>query len=149
MRDRYLELFEQRAFRLFWLGFTVSALGDAMSSVALTWFVYQATHSAQAVGLFLFVYTAPVLLGGFLVGPLLDRHDRRTVLLLDSLVRSAVFGTIPVLHATGHLTLWLVYAAAAVYGLLKMIPLAGGPALIPTLVPTTHLDTANALESLA
>lgn len=119
-----------------------------MTQVALTWLVYQSTHSAQAVGLFLFAYTAPVLLGGFLIGPLLDRYDRRTIMLVDSLIRGTVVATIPVLSAAGHLALWQVYGVAAVYGLLKMITLAGGPALVPALVPPGSLATANALETL-
>ena len=47
------------------------------------------------------------------------------------------------------LALWHVYAVAAVYGFLMMIPLAGGPTIVPTLVPREQLPTANALEMLS
>jgi len=144
----YRDIFRYRSFRVFWLGFTFSVLGDAMTGVALTWLVYQATHSARAVGLLLLASTGPVLVGGLLVGPLLDRFDRRVVMITDSVVRGLAVATIPLLHALGHLPLWPVYAVAAVYGCLKMITLAGGPALVPALVPAAHLDTANALETL-
>jgi MFS family permease len=146
--EHYRAIFANRPFRLFWLGFTFSALGDAMTQVALIWLVYQSTHSARVVGLFLFAYTAPVLVGGFLVGPLLDRYDRRTVMLIDSLARGFVVALIPLLNAFGHLSLLPVFAAAAIYGLLKMITLAGGPALVPSIVPDRQLATANALETL-
>ncbi len=144
----YRDIFQYRSFRVFWLGFTFSVLGDAMTGVALTWLVYQATHSARAVGLLLLASTGPVLIGGLLVGPLLDRFDRRAVMIADSVVRGLAVATIPLLHALGHLPLWPVYAVAAVYGCLKMITLAGGPALVPALVPAARLDTANALETL-
>jgi len=69
-------------------------------------------------------------------------------MIADSVVRGLAVATIPLLHALGHLPLWPVYAVAAVYGCLKMITLAGAPALVPALVPATRLDTANALETL-
>lgn len=70
-------------------------------------------------------------------------------MVVDNLVRGAVVASIPLAHAVGQLHLWHIYAAAAVYGLLMMISLAGGPALIPSLVRRDRLPTANALEVLS
>ena len=49
----------------------------------------------------------------------------------DSLLRAAVFATIPLAAVFGGLTAVQLYLVAAVYGLLKMTSLAGFPALIP------------------
>jgi MFS family permease len=120
-----------------------------MTNVALIWYVYQTTHAPQAVGLLLLCYTGPVILGGLLAGSLLDRFNRRTVMLVDATFRGLVVATIPLLSAVGHLALWQLYGAAVVYGLLYMIPLAGAPSLIPSLVAREQLATANALETLS
>jgi MFS family permease len=93
------------------------------------------------------LYTAPVAVGGLLAGWALDRFDRRRLLVGDSLVRGTVFATIPVAGALGELRVTQLYLAAAVYGLLKMISLAGFPALIPSLVRAEQLTAANALEA--
>jgi MFS family permease len=145
----YRRIFEIPAFRRFWLGMTVSGFGDAMTRVALTWYVLETTGSAGAVGALLVAFTAPIAVGGFLAGWLLDRFDRRRVMLFDSLLRGAMVGGVPLLHATGQLVLWHVYVVAAGYGLLMMISLAGGPTIIPSLVPDDQLATANALEMLS
>jgi MFS family permease len=137
------------SFRRFWLGFTFSALGDAMTKVALIWYVYQTTGSPQALGGLLLCYTGPVVVGGLLAGTLLDRFDRRRVMLLDNIVRGVAVALIPLLHVFGALALWHLYAVAAVYGFLYMITLAGTPSLIPALVNARQLDTANALETLS
>ena len=121
------------------LGFSLSYLGDTISRVALTWFVYESTHSPEALGLLSLFYTGPVILGGLVAGWLLDRFDRRRVMMADSLLRAAIFMLIPILNAAGMLALWHVYAVAAVYGFLMMIPLAGGPTIVPTLVPREQL----------
>src|ERR1051326_3042342 len=147
--NNYQAVFRSPPFRAFWLGFTCSAIGDAMTNVALIWYVYQTTHSPQAVGLLLLCYTGPVILGGLLAGSLLDRFNRRTVMLVDATFRGLVVALIPLLSALGHLALWQFYVVAIVYGLLYMIPLAGGPSLIPAFVAQEQLATANALETLS
>jgi MFS family permease len=147
--DRYRAVFANRSFRIFWSGFSFSVLGDGMTRVALIWFVYSATGSARAVGTLLLCYTGPIIVGGLMAGVLLDRFDRRKVMIADNLTRGAVIALIPLLHALGRLALWHAYVAAGVYGLLMMISLAGGPSLVPSLVPDEHLATANALEMLS
>src|SRR5215470_14080238 len=115
------------AFRNFWLAFTLSSVGDAMTKTALIWYVFERTGSTAAVGLLLLAYAGPVIFGGLLAGYLLDRYDRRIVLLVDSLIRGAVVTSVPIAAAAGHLMLMHVYAAAALYGFLFMIGLAGTP----------------------
>jgi predicted MFS family arabinose efflux permease len=147
--DNYRQVFAYHSFRNFWVGFSLSYLGDTISRVALTWFVYETTHAPEALGLLSLFYTGPVIVGGLMAGWLLDRFDRRRVMMVDSLLRAAIFMLIPLLHAAGILALWHVYAVAAVYGFLMMIPLAGGPTIVPTLVPREQLPAANALEMLS
>lgn len=102
----YLGLLENRRFRLLWTGSTVSTLGDGAAWVALAWTVYELEASASAVGALLVAYTAPVLLGGPLVGVVLDRVDRRRLLVADNLVRGAATAAVPLLYALGRLRLW-------------------------------------------
>jgi MFS family permease len=147
--DSYRQIFHNASFRRFWFGFSFSVLGDAMTRVALTWFVYETTGSAAALGWLMLCYTGPIIVGGLLAGTLLDRFDRRMVMVADNLVRGLAVTLIPLLYALGQLALWHIYAVAAVYGLLMIISLAGGPALVPSLVPREQLATANALEMLS
>ncbi len=147
------------AFRRVWLGATVSAAGDAASWIALVALVLGTPHASVAV--LAICYTAPVAAGGLAAGWALDRFERRKLLIADALARAAVFALIPVSAALaastaastpgqpGALPLWLIYAVAAVYGLLKMISLAGFPALIPQLVDADQLSRANALEGVS
>jgi MFS family permease len=147
--DSYRQIFQNRSFRRFWFGFSFSVLGDSMTRVALIWFVYEQTGSAAALGWLMLCYTGPIVAGGLLAGSLLDRFDRRAVMVVDNIVRGLAVALIPLLYALGQLAIWHIYAVAAVYGLLMMISLAGGPALVPSLVPREQLATANALEMLS
>jgi MFS family permease len=148
MLRRYRDVLKRPAFRWFWLGFTCSEIGDVVTRVALTWFVYEQTRSPEALGWLALCYTGPVIVGGLVAGPLLDRFDRRRVMIADNALRGGAVALIPLLYALGVLVIWHVYAVAAVYGLLMMISLAGGPSLIPSLVDEEHVATANALETV-
>jgi MFS family permease len=134
-------------FRRLWLGSSISALGDGMTWTALAWIVLGQANSPGALGWLAICYTAPVLAGGAVLGPLLDRFPKRTLLLADSLVRAGVIGSIPLLALRDTVPLAMVYAAAGVHGLLKMLPLAGVPAAIPDLLPEKELSAANGLET--
>jgi MFS family permease len=147
--NRYRKLLAVPEFRRLWMGSTASALGDGATWIALSWLVYQRTQSPGRVGLLVFAYGAPVLVGGLVTGPLLDRFGAVRVMRLDSLFRGAVMASIPMLASVGAVPLWALYAVATSYGLLKMVPLAGVPTLIPSLVRPGQLDTANAMESLS
>ena len=145
----YRQILKNRDFRLFWLSFTCSVLGDAMTRVALTWLVYDLTGSARALGVLAFTYTAPVIIGGLLAGLILDRFDRRQVMMIDNIIRGVAMLAIPLLYATGALALWHIYAVSLVYGSLLMLTLAGSPSLVPELVDESLLTIANALETLS
>lgn len=141
-------LVEQPAFRRFWTGFAAAVTADEIVRLAFVWFVYAHTGSAAAVGWLMVCFTAPILVGGFLAGWVLDRFDRRLAMILDNLVRAGAIALVPLLRLLDLLQPWHLYAIAGLFGLLLMIPLAGTPTLIPSLVPVERRQTANALEVL-
>jgi MFS family permease len=145
----YRNILQNKNYLTFWLGYTFSAIGDVLTRVALTWFVFEKTKSPQALGILTIAYTAPILIGGLFAGPLLDRFSARRVMFADNLIRGLAFALLPILYAMGVLKVWHVYLFAVLYGLLMMISLAGGPTLIPSLVREDQLDTANAMETLS
>ncbi|GAA2406794.1 hypothetical protein GCM10010404_76120 [Nonomuraea africana] len=148
-RAGYRQALSRRDFRVLWLGSSLSLMGDGMTFVALTWLVLSQPGGVQLLGLLTVCYTLPVFAGGLLSGPILDRFDKRHVLAVDSVVRGAAMVSIPVASALGEVPAALPFVVAAVYGLFKMVPLAGFPAAIPDLVPEEDRDAANALESLS
>lgn len=146
--DNYRQIFQNVSFRRYWMGFAFSFMGDMITRVSMTWFVWETTQSEAALGWLSFFYLFPVVVGGFVAGWLLDRFDRRKVMLIDSIARGVVVLIVPVLYALNLLEIWHIYAVVSVYGFLFMIAAAGGPSILPSLVPEEQLSTANALEML-
>ncbi|HLE79238.1 MAG TPA: MFS transporter [Candidatus Limnocylindrales bacterium] len=145
----YRRLLRRRAFALLWTGATISALGDGLSWIALVWLLLELGGSSGSIGLLVAAYTGPVIVSGLVAGHLLDRFDRRRVLIVDNVIRGLAIASIPILSATGNLATWQLYAVAIVYGSLFMISLAGVPTLIASLVPDDELTTANAMETMS
>ncbi|HEX6867252.1 MAG TPA: MFS transporter, partial [Candidatus Limnocylindrales bacterium] len=123
-------------------------IGDGLTWVSLVWLVYELGGGPAEIGLLAACYSGPVIIGGLAAGVLLDRFDRRTLLMADNAIRGLTVLSIPIAAAAGALTLPHLYVVAAIYGLLYMTSLAGFPTMLPDLVEPDELPTANAMESL-
>ena len=146
---RYLQLLRQRDFALLWGGATISAVGDGMSFVALLWLLIERGGTPADVGWLAAIFTAPVIIGGFATGVILDIFDPRRVLAADNALRGLAMASVPIASALGVLTTAHLFVVAAVYGLLFMTSAAGIPSLITRLIRRDDLTTANAMESLS
>jgi MFS family permease len=138
-----------RDFRLFLSGQLVSQCGTWVQTVAQGWLVLQLTDSAFAVGLVTALGSLPILLFTLYGGVVADRVDkRRMVLLLQSLMLLEAL-TLAVLTDRGWITVHLVMALAAVYGLLSAFEVPTRQAMVSEIVGKADLMNAIALNSSA
>ena len=148
--ERYRRLLRNRPFARLWTGSTVSAFGDSLTWVALVWLVYARSGSPREVSALVIVATAPVFVGGVLMGAALDRFERRRFLALVNVVLGAAVLSVPLAAVTGVVTSAHLFAVAGLYGFLKMANWAGVPSIVPSLVvDPDDLATANAMESVS
>ncbi|MGH2494729.1 MAG: MFS transporter [Ktedonobacteraceae bacterium] len=140
---------EHPAFRRLWLGLTISRMGDALTIVALTWFVLQLTGSGLAIGLLVLCFQLPAMISSPLLGKLLDRFQPRFIMGFDNFWRAAIIAAIPLLYWSGNLHLWMVYGLALCAGLLAPATEVGVRVVIPRLVAWKELERANALSSIS
>jgi predicted MFS family arabinose efflux permease len=118
----------------------VSELGTWLAYVALAVAVYDRTHSPSWVGVLLLLDSVPAILAGFVLGPLLDRADRRLVLVFGELGGAAAFTG---LALSGSLAPLLVLAFLA--GCAAALTSPGLNAALPKLVPHSDLAAVNGL----
>lgn len=144
----YVAVLRIADYRLLWTALVINLLGDGATYTALAWITVERA-GAGGLGVLGVCLTLPVIAGGAVIGPLLDRFSRRKLFIYDSVFRAAVVALIPLLATLDMLAMWHLYGVALVYGLLKIIPLAGTPAVLPELVPAEDLQAASGLEATA
>jgi predicted MFS family arabinose efflux permease len=89
---RFRDVFAVGEFRVLWLAYAQSRIGDQLARVALSVLVYDRTHSAAWTALTYAMTILPNLAGGALLGGLADRFDRRTVMIVADLIRAVLVG---------------------------------------------------------
>jgi hypothetical protein len=135
-------------FTIVWIGQLVSVLASNMSSFALTIWAYQETGSATTLGLLSACFTVPFILISPIAGAMVDRYDRKLMMMVSDLGAVAATTAILVLKATGRLALWQYGAAAVVYGLSGAFQWPAYMAAITVMVPKRHLGRANGMMML-
>src|SRR4051812_27392512 len=102
---------ENRNFRLLWLGQVVSQLGDWFSSVALYALLYDLTRSATAVAGIMVVQMLPIALVSPTAGVIVDRFDRRRIMIATDIFRGTVI--LGLLLVRTPSMVWLAYVVTA------------------------------------
>ena len=128
----------------FLAGLLVSRLGDQIYGLALPWLVYNLTGSALVMGGVFAAAQLPVLLSP-LVGSLVDRWDRRRILLAAAVARAALVGAVPLLWQTGALALWHLLALGFALGLCTQLADLALFAITPLAVPEPDIPAINGL----
>jgi DHA3 family macrolide efflux protein-like MFS transporter len=128
-----------------WVGQVLSQIGDGVSKVALLYFVYDLTDSAMQMTVIGILETIPPLVLGAFAGVYLDRIPKKAAMIGIDVTRAVLLTVIPLLYASGLLTLMGLYILVFVIALFSM---AFGPALsaaVPLLVRENQLTQANAI----
>jgi DHA3 family macrolide efflux protein-like MFS transporter len=129
-------------------GFAVSALGDGMAIVAVSWLAMQlATPAGRGfwVALAVAAYTLPSVLGTIIFGRRLARWSGARLAGWDATLRAASLAAIPLAYATGTLTPILYVVLLACSSLLHSWGSAGRYTLIAEVLPKEHYLAGNAL----
>ncbi|MGQ0805534.1 MAG: MFS transporter [Actinomycetota bacterium] len=137
-----------RDFRLLWTGELISQTGSQITLVAVFIQVFQLTGSSAAVGIIGLAQLGPLIVMTLLGGPLIDRIDRRRLMVLAA-GGQAVASFVLLLGAlSGDPPLVLVYVAAGLSGGLAGFSLSTRSATTPNTVPASQLSPALALNQV-
>jgi hypothetical protein len=135
-------------FTIVWLGQIISVLASSMTGFGMTLWMYKQTESATAMALMQVAFITPFLLLSPIAGAMVDRYNRKLMMMISDL--GAVLSTtaILILYVSGHLEFWHLYIAAVVNGLGNTFQWPAYSSAISTMVPKEQFGRANGLMSL-
>ena len=145
-RIQILRPLRERDFALFWVGWTVSLIGDGFFLVAIAWQVFDLWNTPTALAVVGVAETIPIVAFVLVGGVVADRFERRKVLIFSSALRGAAVGVLGVLAVTETVELWHIFVLSAFFGAGQAFQGPAAGAIIPDLVPRHLLVQANSLS---
>jgi predicted MFS family arabinose efflux permease len=139
------EMWQHRGMRLIFVANLVSMIGSGMNSAAVIWYILQATHSEVSLGTLIALQTVPSLLLLPFTGVLIDREDRRHLMMWLDSARGLIIFSVALLVFTHRVHLWQIYAMniLVAIGFWMFFPTVN--ALIQELTPDDKMLDSNAL----
>src|SRR5436309_601038 len=141
---RYVPLWRNRDYMLLWWGQMISAVGTRVSMLAFPLFVLALTHSPAQAGLIGAMRGLPYALLILPAGALVDRWNRKRVMILCDIGRAIALGSIPIALILGRLTIVQLYVVSLVEGILFTFFGLAETACLPQVVAKEQLPTAAA-----
>ncbi len=138
-----------RAFSVIWAGQFVSLLGTGMTRFAITLWAWQLTGQATALAMAAFFSFAPGILMSPVAGALVDRWNRKLVMILSDLAAGMSTVALLLLSWQGSLELWHIYAAGAFASAFESFQFPAYSAAITTMVDRKHYSRTSAMLGLA
>jgi MFS family permease len=137
-----------RDFRLFWIGLFISNVGTWMQMTAISWMLYDMTHSPLQLGLNGLFRAGPSIVLGIFGGAMADRYDRKRLMLATQITSMVLAFALGALDQTGLIQVWHIYAFTALSAVVNALDGPARQALYPSLVPPSALPNAIALNAL-
>lgn len=132
-----------RNYRAAWTGQVVSEIGDHFNNIAVFSLVLANTRSGLVVSGIMLSRAVPAVLAGPIAGVLLDRLDRKRIMIASDLIRAVVAAGF-ILTVDGRHT-WLLYLLSALLMFASPFFTSGRAAILPRITDPEELHAANSL----
>jgi len=137
-----------RNFLLLWQGQVISSIGDVVYEIALGFWILAVTGSTALMGALMAASVIPRVLVSPFAGVVVDRSDRKWLIVLTDLVRAIAVIFVAVAAFQGWVQIWMVFAAGVIIGLCGAFFSPAISSSLPDLVPHSKLMQANSIYSM-
>ncbi|MCB9133944.1 MAG: MFS transporter [Anaerolineales bacterium] len=137
------------AFTIIWFGQLVSLLGSGMTTFAISIWAWEATGKATALALAMFFGFGPQVLLSPLAGAIVDRYDRKLVMIASDFAAGLSTIALFILYSMGRLEIWHIYAANAFAGAFGAFQFPAYSAAVTLMIPKEQYGRANGMIGLA
>lgn len=148
IKEKKVKLWNKN-FLLMWQGQLVSYLGDIIYSFALSFWVLEVTGSTALMGILQAVSMVPRLVIGPFAGVLVDKWDRKKIIVITDLIRGVLSSFVGIAALMGVLEVWMVFVVGVVTSICSAFFNPAITSVKPDIVDKSKLVKANSVTSLA
>lgn len=134
---------------ILWLSQCVSQLGSSMTAFALVLWAYEQSRSALSVSVMSFCKYVPYILLSIVVGTFIDRHKKKTIMLVSDTVAAVGSLAVLLLMISGHLSVWHIYIVNAVVGITNAFQEPASAVAVGKLVPKDKISNVSGMNSFS
>ncbi len=134
---------------ILWLSQSVSGLGSSMTGFALVIWAYGQSHSAMSVSMMSFCNYVPYIILSLFAGSFIDRHNKKTIMLVSDFIAAAGSLTILAFLSAGRLTLRHIYLINALIGITNAFQQPASAVATGRLVPEEKIANVSGMNSFS
>ena len=137
-----------RTFTIIWIGQLASTIGSYMTEFALSLWAWELTESATALALTNFFFILPRIPMTLFAGIIVDRFNRKQLMMLGDTVAALSTFAILLLYLTNSLQIWHLYVVSGINGGFSEIQQLAYSASLSQIVPSQHYTRATSMGSM-
>lgn len=141
---------EEKSFKkyiILWMSQSVSGLGSSMTGFALVLWAYGQNHSAMSVSLMSFCNYVPYVFLSLFVGDFIDRHKKKTIMLVSDSLAAAGSLLVLVFLLAGNLAVWNIYVMNVIIGMTNAFQQPASAVATGWLVPKEKISNVSGMNS--
>ncbi|WP_445491531.1 MFS transporter [Niallia sp. 03133] len=148
MQKQSHSILRNTAFLKYFIGTGISAIGNGMQFIGISWFLFKLTGSTFSMGWLLATTSLSGILFSPWIGVLIDKWDRRITCMISDLSRGLIILLIPLLYYSHHLSIWMIYCIVFFVSIGDRFYLPASGGLVREIVNSSQLLSANSLSSM-
>lgn len=143
------DVIKLRNFVLLWFGQSISSLGSSMTSFAITIWAFERTGSALTLSISGMLIMAPKMVLGVLVGPFIDRMNKKAIMLISDIGAGLCTLTLFLLFRADSLEIWHIYSLNFVSSILGSFHYPANDVAVSMIVPKKYYIKASGMQSFS
>ena len=144
---RYRDLFKKKNYRKFIFSNLINRFGDSIDAIALTWLVYQITHSGAWSAIIFGLYVLPNVVVQPFAGAYVEKLNKKKVIVGTHILRFGIIGFFALLYMNNLLNPYMTLVFALLITSIESFNLPAGSAFLPMIVDEKDIPHVLSINS--
>lgn len=124
----------------------ISRFGDSIDAIAFTWLVYQVTGKASWSAIIFAVNQLPGIFVQPFVGPIVERMNKKRVLVVTDIIRAVIVILLAGLYVTNNINAWVLLLFTIIISTVESFNIPAATAIVPSIINLDYYEYSSSLS---